>query len=256
MPQLTDPAAIRAILETDRSWSVYALGDLVPAFFEHCRWFTSPGDGPALLLLYERFQPPVLLTLGTPERIAPLLDEIRDVRTMCLHIRPDILPLVKRRYTVHTAPHMWRMVLDPVRFHAVPLNGIVQLGSADVPALQRLYADGDASGEAPDFFFPSMLDDAVFFGVRDGNELIAAAGTHLVAPLESVAAVGNIYTRRDRRGRGLGTAVTAAVTAELRRRGVRTIGLNVNQRNATAIGLYERLGFVRYCAFVEGVATR
>ena len=85
---------------------------------------------------------------------------------------------------------------------------------------------------------------------------IAAAGTHLVAPLESVAAVGNIYTRRDRRGRGLGTAVTAAVTAELRRRGVRTIGLNVNQRNATAIGLYERLGFVRYCAFVEGVATR
>jgi predicted GNAT family acetyltransferase len=50
--------------------------------------------------------------------------------------------------------------------------------------------------------------------------------------------------------------LTGAVAAELVGRGVRTVALNVNQGNATAIRVYERLGFVRYCAFVEGVAVR
>ena len=70
------------------------------------------------------------------------------------------------------------------------------------------------------------------------------AGTHLVVPQEGIAAVGNIYTRRDRRGRGLAGRVTAAVVAELLRRGVPTVALNVAQTNATARRVYERVGFV------------
>jgi predicted GNAT family acetyltransferase len=71
-----------------------------------------------------------------------------------------------------------------------------------------------------------------------------------------VGAIGNVYTRRDRRGRGLASFVTGAVTAELLRLGLRTVALNVNQRNAAAIRVYEQLGFTRYCAFYEGVAVR
>jgi ribosomal protein S18 acetylase RimI-like enzyme len=132
----------------------------------------------------------------------------------------------------------------------------VRLGATDLEALRRLYADGEATGEAPDFFFPSMLAQGVFFGHRESGELVAAAGTHLVAPEESVAAVGNVYTRRDRRGRGLATRATSAVVSELLRQGLRTIALNVERRNATAIRIYERLGFFRYCAFCEGLARR
>jgi len=254
--RLTDRDAIRAILDTDRSWSVYALGDLAPGFFEHCRWFAGRGSAPALLLRYERFQAPVLFTLGLPADVAPLFDEIGDVNVLYLHVRPEILPLVRARFAVQSEPRMWRMVLDPARWTARAPEPARLLRSDDVPALERLYADGNAHGEAPDFFFPSMLDAGVFCGIREGDELIAAGGTHLVSHAEGVAAVGNVYTRRDRRRRGLGTAVTAAVTAELVRRRVHTIALNVNQQNATAIGVYERLGFGRYCAFVEGVATR
>ena len=54
-----------------------------------------------------------------------------------------------------------------------------------------------------------MVTDGVFFGVYEGEALVAAAGTHLVSREEGAAAIGNIYTRRDRRGRGLGRAVTA-----------------------------------------------
>jgi predicted GNAT family acetyltransferase len=37
---------------------------------------------------------------------------------------------------------------------------------------------------------------------------------------------------------------------------LRTIALNVSQRNAAAIRVYEQVGFARYCGFYEGVAER
>ena len=69
-----------------------------------------------------------------------------------------------------------------------------------------------------------------------------------------MAAVGNVYVRQDARGRGLGGRVTAAVALELRRRGIDTIVLNVNQANGAAIRTYEKLGFIVHGKFVEGFA--
>jgi predicted GNAT family acetyltransferase len=71
-----------------------------------------------------------------------------------------------------------------------------------------------------------------------------------------VAALGNIYTRRDRRGRGLAARVTSAVVNELLPMGIDIIALNVNQRNVSAIKVYGRLGFACYAEFIEGVASR
>ncbi|HEX4915985.1 MAG TPA: GNAT family N-acetyltransferase, partial [Vicinamibacterales bacterium] len=124
---------------------------------------------------------------------------------------------------------------------------------ADAVALTRLYQDGESTGESPDFFYPAMLESGTFFGMFEGGEIVAAAGTHLVAPDEGAAAIGNVYTRRDRRGRGYGRIVTSAVIADLREMG--TIGLNVKAGNLPAIRIYESLGFSRHCEFAEALAT-
>ena len=260
MPELRDPAAIRAILETDRTWSVYALGDLAPGFFEHCVWHGGAAsnsiiDSSALVLLYAAFSTPVLFTLGEPARVAPILEEIGGVREMYLQIRPEILPLLAARYRISRLKEMWRMRLEPAAFLPAPVGDEVRLGPPDAAAVERLYADGSEFEESPDFFSASMIADGVFYGVRDGDELAAVAGTHLVAPGESVAAIGNVYTRRDRRGRGLAARLTSAVTRELLRLDISTIALNVHQPNAAAIRVYRRLGFVPYCDFREGVAS-
>jgi ribosomal protein S18 acetylase RimI-like enzyme len=256
MPRLTEPNEIRARLETDRAWAAYALADLAPGFFEHCEWRSCCEPAPAILLLYRAFETPVLVTVGAAPAIASLLEEIRDEPEMYLSVRPEILPLIKARYDVLAEALMWRMVLDPAAFGAPETSAAVPLTAADLPALQELYADGQAAGEAPDFFSPEMVEQGVFFGVREGETLVAAAGTHLYTPAESVGTVGNVYTRRDRRGRGLARQVTRSVTAELLRRGLRTIVLNVAQANAAAIRVYERLGFRRYTAFYEGRVRR
>lgn len=250
----TDRGVIRTILETDRHWSAYALGDLAPGFIEHCEW-VCPADGAAAMVLrYHGFAPPILFSLGAAHLVEPLLDELGDVPAMFLHIRPDILPLVTARYEVPDAQPMWRMVLDHRRHRPVAPDGAVRLGPADLDAAQRLYADGAATGEGPGFFSAAMLAEGVFFGIREAGELLSIAGTHLVAPFVDVCAIGNVYTRRDCRGHGLAARVTSSVTMELLQRGFGTVALNVAQQNAAAVRLYERLGFATYCGYYEGVA--
>jgi ribosomal protein S18 acetylase RimI-like enzyme len=256
MPRITDRAAIRSLLETDRPWAVYALGDLAPGFFEHCEWFGTTKRAPALALLYRAFDTPVLFALGEAATVEGILEEISPEPRLYLSIRPEILPLIKARYRVSHEQAMWRMILDPAHFRPEPAEGCVRLGPADRPELEQLYADGEATGEGPDFFTPAMLEEGVFFGVREKEGLVAAAGTHLVVPAEGVAAIGNVYTRRDRRGRGFAGQATSAVVRELLRMNLRTVALNVAQNNAAALRVYERLGFARYGAFYEGVAER
>ncbi|MBC8166625.1 MAG: GNAT family N-acetyltransferase, partial [Bryobacteraceae bacterium] len=81
-------------------------------------------------------------------------------------------------------------------------------------------------------------------------------GVHVVSQNESVAGVGNIFTRSDFRGRGLAQSVTSAVVRTLVEAGIRTIGLNVEYTNAAAIRAYEAIGFRTRFHYYEGVADR
>ena len=253
MPAATDRSQIRAILNTDRAWSAYALGDLSPGFFKHCEWHVPANGGNAVVMIFRGLKPPILFAHGDTASIERLVDEIGKVSPVFLHVRPEIVSIFQARYQECQIQTMWRMVIKPSHYRPASTGQAVQLGTDDLNALRRLYADGEADGESPDYFVPSMLSQGVYFGILEGNDIIAAAGTHLIAPEEGVCAVGNVYTRRDRRGRGHAAAVTSAVTSELLRMKLRTVVLSVNQRREGAIHVYERLGYSRYCAFCEGV---
>jgi len=254
MPRTADPAAIRQILETDRRWAVYALADLAPEYSASARWHIAADGRPALLLVYRGFDPPVLFAHGAAADLAPLLPEVADVPAFYLSVRQETADLLRASgYAIRDEKRMWRMAVDPAHFEP-PAHTAMRLGPADYEALVSLHRDGDAAGEAPPFFSAGMLRHGVYYGIREGRAIVAAAGTHVLALRESVAGIGNVYTRRDRRGRGLGAQVSGAVTTELLRLGVRTVVLNVDESNAAALRVYERLGFERYCEYREGIA--
>ena len=253
MPRTADPAAIRGILETDRCWAVYALADLAPEYSASARRHVADGR-PALLLVYRGFDPPVLFAHGAAADLAALLPEIADAPAFYLSVRHEFAALLRASgYAIRDEKRMWRMWVDPARF-VPPAHTSVRLGPADYEALVSLHRDGDAAGEAPPFFDAGMLRHGVYYGIREGVAIVAAAGTHVLAEGESVAGIGNVYTRRDRRRRGLGAQVSGAVTAELMRLGVRTVVLNVDENNAAALRVYQGLGFERYCEYREGTA--
>ena len=245
MPRLTDKDEIRTILRRDPAWSLYALGDLAPSMFRKTQWFA-----PDLTLVVRDYGTAILFAMG-PGSVREALEGVTG--PVHLQVQRAALDEVARHAAVSSSRLMWRMTWAGDRLAAPdPLTS--RLGVKDVPALHALYADGESSGESPDFFFPAMVADGVFHGIYEGGALVAAAGTHLLARGEGIAAIGNVYTRRDRRGRGLGRLATSAVLGELT--GVETVGLNVRADNDAALHLYESLGFARRCQFYEALALR
>jgi GNAT superfamily N-acetyltransferase len=145
---------------------------------------------------------------------------------------------------------MFRMVLPPASFS--PVEGhCLRLGTRHAEQLLGLYALGGGAVA----FSPSQIAGGVFYGAIADGQLVAAAGTHLVSPTYGVAAVGNVFTHPEYRGLGYGSATTTAVVAELLAGDILDVVLNVGQGNGRAIRVYERLGFERYCPFLEGPAA-
>jgi hypothetical protein len=138
MPPIADPSLIRTILEHDRPWAVYALGDLSPGFAEHCQWFVLQDTSPALLLLYHRFDPPILFALGCPSRLGRLIEEI-DAPVISLHVRREALAAIQTRYRPEEVRAMWRMVVDPESFRPLASGATSRLTAADISAITHLY---------------------------------------------------------------------------------------------------------------------
>lgn len=248
--ELVNKSEILAYLETDRFYAAYAIGDLEPGLFEQCTWVGAEKNGQlhALALHFHGLKLPAFVLMGDPDGLQAIFRELLYPAQAYLTCCAEHLGMLERFYTWRERIPMWRMALQPMRFHPVKGN-CKRLGPRYVDELMALYAYGGG-----DAFMPMQLERGVFYGVFWEGCLVAAAGTHLVSPAYDVAAVGNVFTHPGYRGRGFGTVTTSAVVAELLQRGIRNIVLNVSQGNETAIALYERLGFQRTCPFFEGPA--
>ena len=249
---LSDPEAIRVFLETDRLWAAYALADLDPDLYKLSEWYGARDERglQSLALLYKGLKVPALFTMGRAEGIALILGAALRAPRVYLNARQEHMPAIQAHYRVHDAESMWRMTLSPNDFRPVA-GRVVALTPQYTKDLEELYALGGGGA-----FTPSQVYDGAFYGLDERGRLIAAAGTHVLSRAHGVAAIGNVFTHPNHRGKGYATLATSTVCAELIRRGIHTIVLNVAQSNATAIRVYEKLGFKRYLPYSEGVAVR
>jgi len=247
--ELTDKSQILAYLETDRLYAAYAVGDLEPDLFVHCEWSGAEQDDrlQALALYYKGLSFPIVFLMGDADGLRAIFVKALHVMQAFFTCRQGHLGMMQDFYNWEPIP-MWRMVLQASRFR--PVGGdCTPLTLDHGEHLKALYAHGKENA-----FDPKQVPGGAFHGAFEDGRLVAAAGTHLISPTYDVAAVGNVFTHPAFRGRGYASIATIAVVTELLSRGIRDIVLNVNQKNETAIRIYERLGFERYCPFFEGMA--
>jgi ribosomal protein S18 acetylase RimI-like enzyme len=246
-----DDRAAYAAFATDRLWCAYAIADLEPPVRAHSRVAVarSGADVAACLVLrHPAFN--ALVPHGAADGLAAILGRLALPPELHLFARDEHLDLLRRHLAYPAPTPMLRMAVDATTFRAPAAVGADRLGPDDLPALLDLY-----DGYAGSAFHPDQLAPGVFYGVRDGRRLLAAAGTHVVSGRRGIAAVGNIYTRPEARGRGLGGAVTGAVVGELLAGPCRDAVLNVAAANEPAIRVYTRLGFRTHCRHYEGIAS-
>ena len=243
--RLTDRALIRERLNLDREWSLYALADLEDSLFPLCDWYTLPGED-SLALVFRGISITPIVVWGPARGLLSAIPVSRGYLNLQCAQEPAAAGLWRfgERHVMH------RMFLED--FQPAPAASEI-LTSVHLQEIGRLYATGTGGGIA---FAPAQLETGFFRGIRRGGELVAVAGVHVVSHAESVAAVGNIFTRPDCRGQGLARAVTSAAVSALLESGIRTVGLNVETNNLPAIRSYTRLGFRTHLTYVEGPAAR
>lgn len=246
-----DRELLRAFLEGDRLRAAYALCDLEDREFARTRWGVAfDGDKPvAVALEYGGLTPQPLFVMGDGEAILAVLREVIHPRLVYLAADESLLPTIGRAYRIDPGPQMMRMWVSRDTFQP-PKGAAARLAPADIVDLNRLYGLG-FSGWLP----AEAIAHGVYYGVRVGGRLVAAAGTHVISPQARLGVVGNVLTSADFRNRGFAKLTTGEVTRELLRTCDEVV-LNVRADNPPAIAAYEALGYREYCRFEERLAHR
>jgi RimJ/RimL family protein N-acetyltransferase len=247
----TDRELLRGFLERDRLYAAYAICDLEDREFGRTKWgIALDGDDVvALVLEYSGMTPQPLFLMGEADGLEAILREVIRPRVAYLAARPELLPTAEHFYRVEAGPPMVRMWVDRTTFRPYPAT-VQRLLPSEIGDLNRLYQLGFAA-----WLPSSAIAEGVYYGVRVNGTLVAAAGTHVISDRARLAAVGNVLTHVDYRGRGFATAVTGAVTAELLRTCDHVV-LNVRSDNPPALNAYRRLGFAEYTRFEERLIHR
>jgi len=141
---------------------------------------------------------------------------------------------------------------------------IRELRAEDWPAVEAIYADGIATGDATfetrtpswDEFDVGRLPGHRLVAVEDGRVLGWAALSPTSAR-ECYAGVveHSVYVDREHRGRGVGHRLMEALVAAADAAGMWTIQTSVFPENAASLALHERLGF-RVVGRRERIARR
>ncbi|MEZ4596537.1 MAG: hypothetical protein R3C32_06655 [Chloroflexota bacterium] len=134
--------------------------------------------------------------MGEPAGVAGVLREVIRPRTAYLAARPELLDAVGVAYRVADGPPMVRMWVDRSTFRPAAPSAL-RLVPADVGDLNRLYDFGLGS------WLPSeSVANGVYYGIRVNGQRVWRRRDPCHQSCDGLAAVGNVLTDRNYRGRG------------------------------------------------------
>ncbi|MFF7176975.1 GNAT family N-acetyltransferase [Streptomyces sp. NPDC008121] len=251
---LHDRSALAARFGGDPAMHLMELGDLDDLLWPYTSWYTVSESGP-VALLYAVGDIPTLIALSRPGQAAELEELIGALlpvlpRRFFGHLTGEAAKVLESAYAAERNDAMLRMALtDPGRAAAHPAGPWrpAPLSRADLPELLALFERAYPGN----WFDARMLDTGQYVGARRDGRLLAVAGVHVYSPAYGVAALGNVTTHPEVRGQGAGGACVAELCRRLGE-SVDHVGLNVRADNATAIGLYRKLGFTEVSEYTEG----
>jgi ribosomal protein S18 acetylase RimI-like enzyme len=246
-----DRQLLRDFLGRDRLRAGYAVADLDEREFAKTHWGVAYDDGApiAVVLEYGGLTPQPLFVMGDADGILAILRDVIRPRLAYLAADETLLQPISAVYRIDPGPPMIRQAVNRQSFRPVP-GQVERLVPADIVDLNRLYGLGFAGWLPAD-----SIANGVYYGVRIAGRLVAAAGTHVINRQDGIAAVGNVMTHVDFRGRGFAKQTTSAVTQELLRT-CEDVVLNVRADNPPALAAYHSLGYSDYCRFEERLVHR
>ncbi len=242
---LDEKDEIEAFLRKNVFLHIYALGDLDDLFWEHTRWFglKGPAGLKAVTMTYHGYDRPVLVAMheGDMAHMRELLTAIAPILPdRCYaHLSPGSLTALEESYLATPCGIYHKMALvDHSALDGIDTSRVVPLTTDDLDDMLEFYETSYPNH----WFQPRMLRTGQYYGIREKGVLVSVAGVHVYSKRYEVAAMGNITTRPEHRGKGMARAVSAKLCKALLKT-VKHIGLNVSVNNKRALKLYRGMGF-------------
>lgn len=258
MQLVTDKSKLAAYLNKHAQVNVYQLGDLDDLYWDSTTWYAAieQGDIKAIVLLYKGLEPPILLAIDNHNHahMTNLLEEVFELlpKKIYAHISPNLITQFGEKYQLTDFGEHHKMALvDTQAMDNLDTTRAQIISAQDTEQLIQFY---DHSYPAHSFH-QSMLASGHYWSVRENLQIVCVAGVHVFSTKYRVAALGNIVTHPDQRGKGWGTIATAAVCKDLLAH-TDALGLNVKVDNRTAIHLYQKLGFEVVANYHEYLAVK
>ena len=225
------------------------LGDLYLPLRELSEVYCAVEDGAVtgVCSIYRAYSAPsVVFGAVTPEAKRALIRKATSMvsKNFISICQPDEIDLFNEFSTVLQRRDEQQMVANPLKPVEKPLTKATRVRKSGLEMLNKFYAEQHAEA-----WTPIQFKTGPYYCVKRQGKIVSAAGVHLVTP--QLAQLGNILTDGEWRGQGFGTACTFALASKLASKG-RIISLFVRRDNASAIHMYEKLGFskIRNIAFL------
>jgi len=250
--RLHDKNQIEAFLRKNVYLHIYGIGDLDDFFWPDTTWYgwEEKGEIQAIVLLYTASDNPTMLALSEQQDV--MLELVQSIfhvfpERFYAHMSPEVAGVVERQYKTESHGKHYKMgLMNKASLREIDCSNVIRLTENDLEDMLGLYKEGYPGN----WFNPKILRARQYFGMRLKNRLVSIAGVHVYSEKYKVAALGNIVTHPDYRGRGFAKAVTAALCQSLLER-VDDIGLNVKAENAAAVTMYRKLGFEIAATYYE-----
>lgn len=249
---LNDKIEIEEFLRLNTALHLYSIGDLDDFFWPNTTWYAtrSKGKPDSIALLYTATCPPTLLAFSnkTPAMLR-LLESIEESlpASFHAHLTPGLQSFFQNNHSLEShGKHFRMMLLNKKTIEPIQFAEICPLFPEDEDELLDFYRESYPGN----WFDTRMLQTGEYFGLRKDGRLVSAAGVHVFSQEYRVAALGNIATLSEQRGKGYGKQVTSALCHSLSNK-VDHIGLNVKSHNIAAISCYKALGFEISASFEE-----
>jgi GNAT superfamily N-acetyltransferase len=226
---LEEPAALRRASAEPLLLTVWQGGDPVGSAMQ-----TPPFP---LLCSALQTSDQVDAAVDTLARIRPDLNGVRGTRATATLFAARWTAVTGRAATVATEERLYRLgALNP----PIGVAGGQRVANpADAPALDRWWAEFhiEAFGTVPGG--PPGADPVLLWEVEGTPSSMAMVRR----PAAGVSRIGPVYTPPNRRGRGYGSAVTAAAAQWARGHGAADVVLFTDLSNPVSNAIYQRIGF-------------
>jgi ribosomal protein S18 acetylase RimI-like enzyme len=240
---LHEKTQILKYLRENTGLQIYSIGDLDDFFWPKTIWYAlkDSDEIKTIALLYVGMFPPTLLSFykGESAYSRQLIEKIRGFlpNKLNVHLSPGLIDIFGTENIIDYYGLNYKMILTRA-VQALKDKHIRRLSINDLPIINDFFIES-----YPHNWFDSrMIETNKYFGYFESDKLIGVSGIHVYSSEYRVAALGNIATHPNHRGKQIAYKLTSALCFDLQK-SVDYIGLNVKSDNEYAIKCYKKVGF-------------